>query len=350
MTAPRGVGHSRRCTAGRGLATLWFVESPVSPDPRRARRAILALLVVTLLWGFTFVWMKQASEAGQAAFAGDSHLAIVTLFMSLRFGLAALVLAAVPRVRARLDAQAWRGGFWIGIALLGGFLLQMLGLTGVSPAVSAFLTSLYVLFTALINMVRRRALPHPALLLGALLATLGAAFIGGPPHLNFDLGEWLTVGCAVVFAVHILVTDAWTKRCDPMGATLACFVVVAVGSLALLPVSIQLSPSVSASSLRQVAQDPEFWVPMVLSSLLATVLALSLMNVFQRDLDPVRAAIVYAIEPLWASLASIWLGFDEPTGWLYFGGSALLAGNLVAELGPQLLRRGPALPPPSPRA
>lgn len=339
MTAQLALGHSRRSRAGEHGATLSCVQPATRPDPRSTRRAILALLVVTVLWGFTFVWMKQASEAGQAAFAGDSHLAIVTLFMTLRFGLAAAVLGALPSVRARLDGPAWRGGLWIGLALLGGFLLQMLGLQGISPAVSAFLTSLYVLFTALINTIRRRALPHPALFLGALLATVGAAFIGGPPHLNFDLGEWLTVGCAFVFAVHILVTDTWTKRCDPMGATLACFVVVAAGSLVLLPLSIHLSSSVSASALRQVAQTPDFWVPMVLSSLLATVLALSLMNLFQRDLDPVRAAIVYAIEPVWAALAGIWMGFDEPSGWLYFGGGALLAGNLVAELGPQLLRR-----------
>lgn len=350
MTARLALGHSRHSRASESGATLSRVQPATRPDPRRTRRAILSLLVVTVLWGFTFVWMKQANEAGQAAFSGDSHLAIVTLFMSLRFGLAAVVLGALPSVRARLDGPAWRGGFWIGIALLVGFLLQMLGLHGVSPAVSAFLTSLYVLFTALINAIRRRALPHPALFLGALLATVGAAFIGGPPHLNFDLGEWLTVGCAFVFAVHILVTDMWTKRCDPMGATLACFVVVAAGSLVLLPLSIHLSPSVSASALRQVAQNPDFWVPMVLSSLLATVLALSLMNLFQRDLDPVRAAIVYAIEPVWAALAGIWMGFDEPSGWLYFGGGALLAGNLVAELGPQLLRRTSPLLPPSDRA
>ncbi|MBM3990149.1 MAG: DMT family transporter [Planctomycetes bacterium] len=323
------------------------MQAPSSPDPHRSRRAILALVVVTVLWGFTFVWMKQASDAGQAAFTGDAHLAIVALFMTLRFGLAAAVLGAVPSVRARLDAQAWRAGLWIGLALLVGFLLQMVGLQGVSPAVSAFLTSLYVLFTALISALRRRALPHPALFLGALLATVGAAFIGGPPHLNFDLGEWLTVACAFVFAVHILVTDTWTKRCDPMGATLACFVVVAASSLALLPIAIHLSPSVSASGLCRVAQDPAFWVPMVLSSLLATVLALSLMNLFQRDLDPVRAAIVYAIEPVWAALAGLWMGFDEPSDWLYFGGGALLAGNLIAELGPQLLRRCKAHPPPS---
>ena len=57
------------------------------------------------------------------------------------------------------------------------------------------------------------------------------------------------------------------------------------------------------------------------------------MNVFQRELDPVRAAILYAIEPVWAALIAIALGLGEADRWLWIGGLALLGGNLIAELG-----------------
>ena len=57
------------------------------------------------------------------------------------------------------------------------------------------------------------------------------------------------------------------------------------------------------------------------------------MNLFQRDLDPVRAAIVYALEPVWTTLIAWGFGMGAPSGWLLAGGGALLAGNLVAELG-----------------
>jgi drug/metabolite transporter (DMT)-like permease len=56
------------------------------------------------------------------------------------------------------------------------------------------------------------------------------------------------------------------------------------------------------------------------------------MNFFQRDLPPVRAAILYALEPIWASMVALSIGQTEPTLWLYIGGGALLLGNLVAEL------------------
>jgi drug/metabolite transporter (DMT)-like permease len=61
--------------------------------------------------------------------------------------------------------------------------------------------------------------------------------------------------------------------------------------------------------------------------------ALTLMNVYQRELDPVRAAILYALEPIWTTLIAAALGLGFPSYWLWIGGGALVAGNLIAELG-----------------
>jgi drug/metabolite transporter (DMT)-like permease len=77
----------------------------------------------------------------------------------------------------------------------------------------------------------------------------------------------------------------------------------------------------------------------VLSSVLATVLALSLMNLFQRRLDPVRAAVLYAFEPIWAALFGIAAGTDRFTTYLWLGGGLLLSGNLIAELGQRWKQR-----------
>ena len=64
-------------------------------------------------------------------------------------------------------------------------------------------------------------------------------------------------------------------------------------------------------------------------------IAITLMNVYQRELDPVRAAILYALEPIWAALAGIAYGMDRFTSYLLFGGALLLAGNLIAEMRPR---------------
>jgi drug/metabolite transporter (DMT)-like permease len=207
------------------------------------------------------------------------------------------------------------------------------GLRGVTPAVSAFLTSLYVVFTALWIGVRATHRLRPGLVGGVLLATFGAGFINGPPQLTFGAAEWLTVGCAAVFAVHILATDAITKACSPLPVTTISFAATALGALALVLAAIAVPGGPGAGDLAALALDPAFAVPLLLSCVLATVVALSLMNLFQRDLDPVRAAVVYALEPVWAAIVSIQLGLGAMDRWLWIGGAALLAGNLVAELG-----------------
>lgn len=318
------------------------MSSPATPSatsasaPRTPRRAVAALLLVTVLWGLTFVWMKQSLAASERVLGPGGGAAGIGLFMSLRFGLAAALMLLLPGARSGLSRGAWRGGLWIGALLVAGFLLQMFGLQGVSAPVSAFLTSLYVIFTALLIGVReRRALGWP-LALGALLSTFGAGFIQGPPQLVFGRAEWLTVGCAFVFALHILATEHVTRREAPLPVTLTSFVWVALGSLATLAFGMLGEGAPSSASLLALALDPAFAVPMALSSVFATVLALTLMNVFQRELDSVRAAILYAVEPVWASLAAIALGQAELGPWLLVGGSALVAGNLIAELGPSL--------------
>jgi drug/metabolite transporter (DMT)-like permease len=52
-------------------------------------------------------------------------------------------------------------------------------------------------------------------------------------------------------------------------------------------------------------------------------------------LEPVRAATLYALEPVWGTMISVLYGMEAINGWFALGAGALLAGNLIAELGPK---------------
>jgi drug/metabolite transporter (DMT)-like permease len=307
--------------------------SAFATTPARRSRALMALLSVTILWGCTFVWMKQSLNAAERSLGHPGGAPVVALYLGLRFGLAALILAFWPRARRGLDRGAWRGGAILGVLLFAGFLFQMVGLEGVSPPVSAFLTSLYVVFAAIFAAWMRRARPHLALLAGVALATFGAGFIEGPPHLTFGRAEWLTVVCAFIFALHILATDRITKAHAPVPVTLAMFVWTAGLGAAALPITMLRAGAPSAADLVNLLREPAFSTPLVLATLFATVLALTLMNQFQRELDPVRAAILFSLEPVWTTLIAMIAGFGRPSVWLWIGGGALVAGNLIAEWG-----------------
>ena len=76
----------------------------------------------------------------------------------------------------------------------------------------------------------------------------------------------------------------------------------------------------------------------LLAGLLGTLVALTLLTNFQRYLSPIRAAILYSLEPVWASIIAITMGATLIDGWLLFGGGLLLLGNLWMEIWPRLTR------------
>ncbi len=301
------------------------------------RTALLALLVVTIIWGWTFSWMKEAIDAASAQL-GAAMPFVVGLFMTIRFGLASLLMPLLLK-GARVDirrAAVWREGALLAFFLLAGFLLQMFGLDGVDPAVSAFLTSLYVAFTALITAVMTRKSPGTVAIIGVLMVTIGAAFISGPPQLSFDLPEWLTVLCAVLFAGHIVATDTVTRRSPPLAVAWISFVWVTLGSAVLLAIGWSQRADISTADIAVLVSTEAFIRPAILAGVLGSFVALSLLTNFQRYLSPVRAAILYSLEPVWAAFIALAMGQVSVDTWLLFGGGLLLVGNLWMEIWPRL--------------
>jgi drug/metabolite transporter (DMT)-like permease len=303
------------------------------------RRALLALLAVTVVWGWTFVWMKQAITQAELTLGPGGHDAAKGIFLTLRFGVAAALLPFM--LPASCKPSNWSMGLvlragGLGGLLLVGFLLQMTALTDLSPGVSAFLTSLYVIFTAFLSLFNpRHRHISGALLVGVLLATLGAAFISGPPQLEFGVAEWLTVISAFTFACSILVTDSATRRYAPAAVSLVSFITVTLGAGIYTAWVLLQDAAPSVSELAGLLGEYDYWWPLACCSILATLFALSALNHFQRMLPPVRAATLYALEPVWGALISILYGMEVIDGWLAMGAGALLLGNMIAELGPK---------------
>ncbi|MFT5732494.1 MAG: drug/metabolite transporter (DMT)-like permease [Planctomycetota bacterium] len=312
-------------------------KNPIFSAEER-RRALFVLLAITVIWGWTFVWMKQAISQAELTLGPGGQDAAKGAFLTLRFGSAAALLPFLLPASCRRSNWSMglvlRGGT-LGVLLLVGFLLQMTALADLSPGVSAFLTSLYVIFTAFLSLFNpRHRHISGALLVGVLLATLGAAFISGPPQLEFGFAEWLTVLSAFIFACSILVTDSATRRHAPAAVSLVSFMTVTLGAGIYTAWVLSQAGAPATSELTGLLGEYDFWWPLACCSILATLFALSALNHFQRMLPPVRAATLYALEPVWGAVISILYGMEVIDGWLAVGAGALLLGNMIAELGP----------------
>jgi len=294
------------------------------------RKATWGLLAVTVAWGATFIWMKQAMDAIQPEIETYGRTPVVAALVGGRFLIAFIALFIISKeARTGLgNPELWKGGLILGAILLAGFITQMIGLDSITPSTSAFLTSLYVVFTALITTKITGQRVTRTMILGVALATFGAGFIEGPPHLSWGWGEILTVICAVFFALHIIYTQQITQRMSPVGVTSTSFLVVTIGSLVVA----FLSGGKSTFDALSVVNNEGVIIPLLCLGLIGSLFALLLLNSLQRFLHPVQAAIIYALEPVWATIFALGLDMTPWTGWIAVGGGALLVGNLMVEL------------------
>jgi drug/metabolite transporter (DMT)-like permease len=280
-------------------------------------RAEAALAVVALVWGSTFVVIKQA-------LADVSPL----LFIALRFTLGTAALWAVFRTRTSgvPDLRAeWRGGILTGLLLFAGYAFQTVGLTLTTPSKSAFLTGLYIVLVPLLSAAVYRKEPHPSEWLGVLMASAGVAILTVPGvEFRINWGDVLTVGCAVAFAGQILVLERYAHR--GRSERLA---MIQLGTVAVA----------AAASFRWTEKPFVVWsgnviFALLLTGLFATAAAFAVQAWAQARTTATRAALIFALEPAFAAVTSVVAGAETVTGVLIAGCGLILAGIGVVELKP----------------
>lgn len=282
-------------------------------------QADLALALVALVWGATFVVVKQAI----------SHISTL-YFLSLRFSLAALCLLVLflPAFRRTPRAQVLkglRGGFIAGLFLWSGYVLQTYGLRYTSAGNSGFLTGFYIVLVPLLGALVYRQRPSTRELTGVAIASAGMIVMtmpsgGGGFSINF--GDFLTICCAVAFAFHLLVLGHFSKREQVEAVALgqlACAALLSTFSLVIEKPAVVWSPGV-------------VWA-IILTAVFATALAFALQTWGQKHTTATRTALIFALEPVFALVTAIAVG--EKARWSAFlGGALILAGIVAVEIKP----------------
>jgi drug/metabolite transporter (DMT)-like permease len=314
---------------------------------RETPRATLALLLATLLWGCGFTWAKAAGDAVHRAVGLPNGSAFGPIFvLGWRFTVAALfVLAAMRPAR---NGWTWRAAVTValvGLLLALALVLQHLGLDLTPEAVSAFLTSLTILFVPLILTVALRKPPPAVMWVGVVLATAGVwLLMTGGARVGFGLGEAMGLACAVAFSLYILAVNAAARSVDAWQLTAGQFLVVGVACFAIcafIPGREAMRP---AAALALVTSGREIWLNILLLTLFPTVGAFTLLNLYQPKLDPTRAALIYLVEPVIAS-AYAWVVVGRTLPAVKIAGAGLiLVTNVLVEL---LSARGRAAQPPA---
>jgi drug/metabolite transporter (DMT)-like permease len=292
-------------------------------------RAELALAFCTLLWGSTFVVVKNSLDHSS-----------VFVFLALRFTLAGVCMAAFrPQVFRVLQREEIFAGVRLGFFMFCGYAFQTAGLRYTTASNSGFITGSSVVLVPLILALFWGKRATLWVYFGTIAAAAGLYFLTVPAtgvaHLN--QGDVLTFFAAMSYAVHIILVGEYAR--EHSAAALSVLQVLACAVMAWLT-------ALGADAIRwqpmRFHSTSQSWIGIAVCAVFATAVAFSLQLWAQQFTTPSHAAIIFTLEPVFAVITS-YAVLGERLGLRSIAGAALvLAGILAAEL------LGPPAAPESP--
>ncbi len=284
----------------------------------RLSKAELVLVLITMIWGATFLLVQNALSASGPLF-----------FVGLRF-FAATVFVGLLSVRqlsglTRLELKA---GVFIGVAITLGYGLQTIGLQTIPSSQSAFITALYVPLVPLLQWLVLGRRPGLMPSLGIMLAFAGLVLLTGPQGAKLGLGsgEIATLIGALAIAAEIILISAYAGQVNVRRVTVVQLAVAAILAFALVIPTGEAVPGFS-------------WLLFFSAvGLGASSAAIQLaMNWAQKSVSPTRATLIYAGEPVWAGIVGRVAGERLPAIAL-FGAALIVVAVVIGEL--KIQRKG----------
>ena len=276
--------------------------------------AFLALLVMTAAWGSTFFLIKDVV----------TRIPVADL-LATRFAIASVALAVVAGRRLHLSRTVLMSGSLLGLLYGSAQILQTAGLAHTAASVSGFVTGLYVVVTPLLTaLILRRRIPRLTWL-AAILATVG---LGVLALRGFALGygELLTLVAAVIYAGHIVALGRFSTPETTLSLSLVQLIVIM-----LVSVVAAWWPTAGSGAGIQLPNSAGDWLIVLYLALIASAMTMVLQTWAQAHIEPSRAAVIMAMEPVWAAAFAVALGGETITLRMIIGGLAILSAMYLVE-------------------
>jgi drug/metabolite transporter (DMT)-like permease len=286
-----------------------------------------ALLFTTVIWGGTFAIIKTALGSISPM-----------MFISFRFSLATIIF--VPFVLGRLkklNSQSIREGIILGLLYFGGFAAQTIGLNYTTATKSAFITGTFVIFTPIFQILIEKKMPTRGNIIGIILVAGGLIFLSSKgtnfPSIfkelgsNFNLGDYLTLLCAVFYSIYIVYLDIVSKKIDYLPLVFMQIAVTALGGIA----GVIIFQGTGIELIRLILNKDVIFA-VFYTSLFATIITTTLQTKFQKYTTPAKAGIIFSFEPIFASIVAYFLLSEKISNFGLIGCISIFCGLMISEM------------------
>lgn len=281
-----------------------------------------SLFFVALLWGSTFIIIKESLENMSPY-----------LFNFYRFLIASVLLIILSIIFKR--KYKWgviKGGCILGSVLFLVFTFQTVGI-GLAPAssIAGFLTGLNIVFVPILSMIFLKKYPHPMSWVGVCVSLTGLFYITSGNGFSFSKGEIILLLNAFFLAVHIILTDYYSRKFGAFELTTVetTFTAFAFFILTLL---------MDSGNFNFIPNVQNIFA-LVLTGVFATVVAFFIQTYMQKYTTPTKVAIILSMEPVSSPFFGYFIAGEILKIKQYIGAFLMFSGMIIAEIGISLKRR-----------
>jgi drug/metabolite transporter (DMT)-like permease len=279
---------------------------PNTAPPRL--RADAAILAAALLWATTGPALRYL--------IGDGGIDLSKTFtLAIRFTVAAAAVAlwrpAVLRVRG--VEREWAIALWLGLLMGGAYVTQLIGLDTIAATRSHFITNLSVVFVPLMQTFYLHRRPSRGALAGVALALTGLGLLTDPFHGRLTAGDLWTLLCALTYTLYMIELQRLGPMLPLSRLLFGQFLLIAGVTWPVWVVSGGIDVPVGGW----------IWALLLYLAVMCTLVTIFLHNRFQRDTTPTRAALIFALGPVF-TFAIAWLTLGETLAPVQIVGALLI--------------------------
>jgi drug/metabolite transporter (DMT)-like permease len=294
-------------------------------DKMKPWQAESTLMIITLIWGATFIFTQIGLEYTSPS-----------AYLLIRFTIVLVLLLAVFGSKLKgIDKKTVKEGLILGAIFGGGFLLQTFGLKYTSVPKSSFITGMVVTVTPFVYWLVERKPVNKWQNLGVIIATVGLAIFTNPDFGNLNPGDVITLVSTIFWGYYLTYMDIYTRGTSDFKKTSRLVVLQYLAAAPLAMISLLIFDSGAVN----VVWHPNLIVSLAFNALLASCLVTFIHTGVQKHTTPVKAAMIFSLEPVVATIISVlYTGVQLKLNEI-IGGSILLSSVFISEIIPFLLNK-----------
>jgi drug/metabolite transporter (DMT)-like permease len=286
-----------------------------------------ALISITIFWGGTFAIIKLALNDISPM-----------LFIGIRFSFAALLL--IPFIGKSLFTSSRdliKAGLFLGLLYFIGFATQTAGLYFTTATKSGFITGTFVIFIPLLQLILERRAPSIVNIIGIFLVVIGLILLSSKGltlvdiiselGTNFNIGDFLTLICALFYALYVVYIDIITKKYDYKALLMLQVLFTGIAGF----VFTFMFNMTGVESIRLDFNKTVLFV-ILYTAVFSSIIATAIQTKYQKTVTPTKAGIIFSLEPIFAALFAFLIIKESISSFAIIGCIFIFTGVLVSEL------------------